>query len=128
MSGELFDLDAYGVKPVPAPPAMNTGERLRARQAAKIAAGEHPLSGVGDKPSRIPLAPEGTGTCGTCAHKMRPAHHGRAYPKCAAEAFRDPAGTGFWEVWPRAAHSESTDVRSWWPACITYEPQEAPSA
>jgi hypothetical protein len=128
MSGELFDLDAYGIKPVPTPPAMNRGERLRARQSAKIAAGEHPLSNVGDKPSRVLLAPEGTGTCGTCAHKMRPAHHGRAYPKCAADAFRDPAGTGFREVWPRAAHSESTDVRAWWPACTTYEPQEPTDA
>lgn len=124
MSGELFDLDAYGIKAVPAPPVLNAGERMRARQAAKIAAGEHPLSGVGDVPRRIPLAPEGTGTCGTCAHKMRPAHHGRAYPKCAADGFRSPDGNGFREVWPRAAHSESTDVRSWWPACSAYEPRE----
>lgn len=121
MSGELFDLDAYDIKAVPAPPVLNTGERMRARQAAKIAVGEHPLSWVGEVPRRIPLAPVGTGTCGTCALKMRPHHHNRAYPKCSAGSFRIPAGTGFQEVWPRAARSETTDVRAWWPACTSYQ-------
>jgi len=123
----LFDAEEFRVD-VPEVPKLSPSQRLKARQAEKIAAGEHPLSNVGDIPKRVLLAPAGTGTCGTCVHKLRPHHHGRAYPKCAAGAFRDPAGSGFREVWPRAAHSESTDVRAWWPACTDYQPRDDGSA
>jgi hypothetical protein len=120
----LFDAAPFRVE-VPAPVKRTAGQRLTARQAEKIAAGEHPLSWVGEVPRRVPLAPEGTGTCGTCALKMRPHNRGRAYPKCSAGTVRVPAGAGFQEVWPRAAHSEATDVRAWWPACTSYESREA---
>lgn len=122
MSGELFDPAEHGITPVP---AAAKPASLKDRQAGKIAAGEHPLSWVGDFPKRVPLAPAGTGTCGTCAHKMRPHHHGRAYPKCAAGAFRSPDGNGFREAWPRASHSEATDIRAWWPACTAWEDANA---
>jgi hypothetical protein len=119
----LFDPVDHGITPTVAEP--KAPRRLVDRQRAKIADGEHPLSNVGTVPKRVPLAPEENGaTCGTCAHRMRPAHHGRAYPKCAAGTFRIPAGDGFQEVWPRAAHSEATDVRAWWPACTSYVPRE----
>ena len=116
----LFDAAEHGITAVPAPPAHS----LRDRQAAKIAAGEHPLSRVGEVPQLVLLAPAGTGTCGTCVHKMRPHHQQRRYPKCAAGAFRVPAGDGYREVWPRAAHSEASDLRSWWPSCTAYESRE----
>lgn len=124
MSGDvpLFDVAEAGIVPVPA--AAAAPRSLKDRQAAKISVGEHPLSGVGQVPARIPLAPAGTGTCGTCVHKMRPHHHQRRYPKCGAGSFRVPDGDGYREVWPRAAHSEATDLRSWWPACTAYEPRE----
>jgi hypothetical protein len=105
-------------------PRRTPEERLRAIQTAKINRGEHPLSRVGEVPRRILLAPEGTGTCGSCVHKMRPAHYRRAYPKCAAGTIRIPAGRGFTEVWPRASRSLSTDVLAGWPACTSYESSE----
>lgn len=119
----LFDAEAYRVE-IPPAPKLTPSQRLKARQAERIALGEHPLSWVGEVPRRIPLAPKGTGTCGTCDLKQRPHHRGRAYAKCAAGAFRLPDGAGFREVWPRAAHSEATDVRSWWPACTAYVSRE----
>jgi len=115
----LFDATPFRVE-IPKAPKLSPYERMKARQAAKIARGEHPLSYVGEVPKRVLLAPAGTGTCGTCAHKMRPHNRGRAYPKCSAGAFRVPNGAGFAEVWPRAAHSETTDLRSTWPACTSY--------
>lgn len=124
----LFDAAEMGFVPVPAAPVPPRREvPLYVRQSAKIARGEHPLSMVGERPERVELAPPGTGTCGTCALKLRPAHHRRAYPKCAAGALRVPDGAGYREVWPRAAHNESSDVRSGWPACTSYEPREATS-
>lgn len=119
----LFDAAGYEV---PAAPELTPGQRLRVRQADKMAAGEHPLSRVGDVPKRVLLLTPANEAkwCGTCAHKLRPHHHGRAYPKCAAGAFRSPDGNGFRDVWLCAAHSESTDVRSWWPACSSYESRE----
>ncbi|WP_026923312.1 hypothetical protein [Glycomyces arizonensis] len=117
----LFDAAEAGIVPVPA--ARRTVP-LYERQADKIRAGLHPLSGVGERPERIPLAPAGTGTCGTCAHKARPHHHRRAYPKCDVGAVRVPDGAGYREVWPRCAHSEATDLRSGWPACRDYEPRD----
>lgn len=122
MSSGLFDPAEHGITPVP---GASKPASLKDRQAAKIAAGEHPLSWVGEVPKRVPLAPAGTGTCGTCVHKMRPAHHGRVYPKCATGRFRVPDCSGFREVWPRASHSEATDVRAWWPACTAWEDTNA---
>jgi hypothetical protein len=118
----LFDVDQVPQVPL-VEPVKTT---LVDRQKAKIAAGLHPLSDVGAHPKRIPLAPVGTGTCGQCVHRRRPAHHGRAYPKCDAGAYtvtRPRVGEGTYEaeIWPRAAHSQTTDCRSWWNACVDYE-------
>lgn len=125
MSGPepLFDAAEAGIVPVPAAPARREIP-LYERQRAKIRRGEHPLSGVGERPALVLLAPAGTGTCGTCALKLRPAHHRRAWPKCAAGALREPDGSGYREVWPRAAHNASSDVSSGWPACVDYQPRE----
>lgn len=120
----LFDAAPFAVE-LSEPVKLTAGQRLKARQQEKIRAGEHPLSWVGEVARRVPLAPEGTGTCGTCALKLRPHNRGRAYPKCSGGTFRVPAGAGFREVWPRAARSEATDVRAWWPACTSYESREA---
>ena len=119
----LFDPADYGMTTVPEPKPLS----LLDRQRAKIARGEHPLSGVGQIPQEIPLA--GDGTCGDCVHRRRPAYRGRPYPKCSAGATTEPRpranGKGTWEatIWPRAAHSESTDCRSWWPSCPDFQPK-----
>jgi len=100
------------IEPVTKKPAT-IGERQRAR----IATGMHPLAGVGQIPRLVGLAEEGTGTCGECVHRRRPSHRSRSYPKCDAGAVEIDSRT----VWPRASHSETTDCRSWWPACPQFE-------
>lgn len=45
-------------------------------------------------------------TCGSCVHRVD-----MGWPKCDANG-------------PKAlTHSAATDVRAWWPACMSYEPK-----
>ncbi len=55
--------------------------------------------------------------CGGCVHRrIAPlAVSLREYPKCAADE------------WRRASHSVATDVMSYWPACVDYQPQDTGS-
>lgn len=55
--------------------------------------------------------------CGGCAHRRvaPPEVSGREFPKCAVDGW----------VW--ASQAATTDVRSYWPACVDYEPQEKAS-
>lgn len=98
---------------LPAPPEkLTAGEKMRRRQAARIVRGYHPLG----EPLRLhPDASRtgkrtGTGPrCGGC--RFRELVGGsRGFPKCIHG-----------EGQPRATHSETSDVRAWWPACVDYE-------
>ncbi|MCU1614518.1 MAG: hypothetical protein JWO98_2058 [Frankiales bacterium] len=131
----------------PDPTEGTTGERRRARQAAAIALGQHPLSVALGTP--LPLHPaasdgaEGGPTCGTCDLRERRGGGVKSYPKCLAGATvrrrrpqpSDPAsrrvdadGLIVWTEYPRATHGAGTDVAAWWPACHDYyragEPEE----
>jgi hypothetical protein len=94
------------------------GERRRRRQAAAVAAGYHPLHlvvvGVRLHPEANLDAPVGTRsapfTCGSCVHRFNVGGNAKSYPKC--------------DVPGRASHSEATDVKSSWPACMEYVPSE----
>lgn len=109
----LFDLD---VPPAPPVERESVGVRRTKRQAALLAAGKHPLSSILSRPLR--LHPEAAPAddrraqgrrCGNCAHLVK---NGWGYQKC-------DIGDGI-----RASHSEASDVRQWWPACVDHQPKE----
>ena len=95
MSEPLFD--GY---PDPEPPVPATaGEKARAKAAAIIATGRHPLN-------LVPLlaSPQGK-TCGDCLHRYLKRLAG-TYPKCDLGPITGGPGT---------------DVRAGWPACERFE-------
>lgn len=107
----------------PAGAAPTAGERKRAREAAAVARGYHPL-GVALR-INIPLHADAAPyddrrapglRCGTCVHRVVPLRDvaGR-YPKC-----------NFGGDWRRATGGPGTDVRAFWPACHDYRPKESP--
>lgn len=110
-------------------PVTKKPATLGKRQASRIAAGMHPLSGVGATPRLIRLAPSGTGTCGTCVHRQQvdltvgaDGYHRKAYTKCVIGAeIRE--GSGLCVYGPRVSNSEATDCRASWPACADYQPK-----
>ena len=88
----------------PAAPSTTPAQRLRGRQQATIAAGQHPLNG-------LPLLADPAGkTCGTCAHRWQHTMASKPYPKC--------------DLGP-TSHGPKTDVHAWWPACTQWEPKES---
>jgi hypothetical protein len=107
MAEMLFE--GYPDPPAPDPPVELTShekrrrtiENRRARWAAAIAAGKHPLNGR-------PLLDASLGhTCGDCVHRfLRPL--GRPYPKC--------------DLGPLTG-GPATDVQARWPACVAWEPK-----
>jgi hypothetical protein len=115
----LFPDGPYRVDPPPdarnADDTRTEGEKLRARQQARIAAGLHPLSMSGRYLKLHPDAPHDAarddgGTyprCGTCVHRVTVGVGARAFPKCNVGG-RDTAST-------------ASDVRAWWPACGDHE-------
>lgn len=142
-------LFAEPVRTVPAPrPDTTPGEQLRARQAANIRQGFHPLGDLPGGPyrlGRIRLHPDASRagareevppdalTCGGC--RFRQLVHGgaRHYPKCTLgrreipSPAGDPPGShaGVRTIpGPRETHGDRSDVRAWWPACMSYEPLE----
>ncbi|MEU8278191.1 hypothetical protein ACFYOK_37510 [Microbispora bryophytorum] len=113
----LFDVDVPPTRPAP---KESEGVRRTKRQAALLAAGQHPLSVVLPRP--LPLHPEAAPyddrqaegrRCGNCAFRTRLSHRAGRYAKCA---FGDGA---------RASHGAATDVRAWWSACADHEWKEA---
>lgn len=119
----LFDAEQYRVA-VPTPVNEGRPLTLGQRQAAKLAAGLHPLSRRGD-PIRLhaDAAPGDDKTapglrCGSCRHLVNTEWNGKRHPKCAYGI--DPRATPM-DYAPRAAHSANTDCRSWWSACREYE-------
>lgn len=109
---------------------LTAGQRLRARQAARIARGHHPLSPAYGVPLR--LHPD--------ARRDARKDDGRDYPRCGSCTYREVVGGehagrfpkclfGYdgrrWATAYRASNSETSDVRAWWPACVDYAPAEA---
>lgn len=102
----LFDVDAPG--------DPGRGERRQRLIAARIARGVHPLGNVLLHPDAA-RGRDGEGLrCGTCQWRRTAQYHDKRYAKCWY-------GDGI-----RVSHSESSDIRSWWPACTDYE-KEVPS-
>lgn len=119
------------------PPAPDTvedlsaGQRLTQRQAAYVALGVHPLTRGPLHPlasrHRDAAAPKADPfTCGSCRFRQVVPYRGRTYPKCL---WYPPAGvppeTLPLDKFPRVAHSQTSDVRAWWPACPDYVPGDS---
>lgn len=96
---------------------LTRGQKTRRKVARRILAGTHPLGYVPLHPlaSRDPDDREAGPRCGGCAHRRTD----YGYPKC----FK-PFSYGDKTTYPRATHSETSDVRAWWPACHDYQEQE----
>ncbi|HXG03241.1 MAG TPA: hypothetical protein VNO23_07530 [Candidatus Binatia bacterium] len=110
----------FSIEPVPpAPPPERESHDVRRtkRQKALLAAGKHPLSAVLSRSLRLhaEAAPhddrraEGR-RCDSCAFLAK---NGWGYLKCTF-------GDGL-----RASHSEASDVRRWWPACVDHQFKES---
>ena len=137
MSDSLFDAEPLRTVPeVVEPEKMTAGERLRRRQAARIASGLHPLSMNGaiirllDGPRPLDKGQAGHAgpykSCGDCVFRQAIPGGNRDFPKCvfgARTVTRTWGGpqTYVYTERPRASHSESSDVRAWWPACVNFE-------
>lgn len=119
----LFDADPLRTLPPPAEPDRTPGERRRARQAAAIAVGRHPLSlhaaqrlRLHDDAQRALTVTAGP-SCGGCRFRQRVnTGHARSYPKCL---WPDPQAYG---KWPRETSGIGSDVLASWPACRDFEP------
>lgn len=126
----LFDVEPYHV------PAANSGddpvERISAdrrraqRQAEALAGGWHPLAASGYKlrlhagapAARLDRNAPGL-RCGGCRFRELLENHSRSYAKCLYPGEPRPR-TGY----PRLTHGPATDIRAWWPACVSWEPKE----
>jgi len=124
----LFDPTPYAVEaPAPAEP-LSEGRRRTLRQAARLAAGVHPLQPIAGRALRLhPEAPrtadrqEPGPRCGTCWFRKVLPHHNRAYPKCLFPGSYSPDELEKFG-YPRVSHSTASDVRAWWGACTDYSP------
>jgi hypothetical protein len=102
------------------------GERMRRRQALRIAHGCHPLSIYGvciplhaDAPRDAYRGdPRPYPRCGDCQLRQMVGGHAKAFPKCLYGYQAPLVSTA-----PRYSQSEASDVRAWWPACIDYQPE-----
>lgn len=129
----------FGAEPVPAEPQPKESPTVRRtkRQAALLAARRHPLS----SPLGYSLwlhaeaAPADDRTadgrrCGNCRFRQTGTWHNRTYAKCYAPGLMDAAAYERSGP-PRVSHSEATDVRAWWPACVDHDygdPKLSPDA
>lgn len=116
----LFEVPADAYLLPPEPENLTPTERFHRRIAARIATGIHPLGK--DIRLHADAARErgGTGlTCGGCRFRENLRHHNKSYPKC-----RMPLRVGERTWYPRDTHSDSSDVRAWWPACKDFQLNE----
>lgn len=134
MTDTLFDAEPMRTLPVE-PEKLTAGEKLRRRQAARIDSGLHPLSMNGaiirlldgprplDKGQASHAGPYKS--CGDCVFRQQASGGNRAFPKCAFGAHTVARTWGgqshVTTEYPRASHSEASDVRAWWPACVDFE-------
>jgi hypothetical protein len=117
----LFDVPQEAYVVPPAPENLSRSEKRKRLIAKRIATGEHPLGYpvmLHPDASHNPYH-DGTDTprCGTCQFRVTLRHHDRTYPKCwYPDLDKYPH--------PRDSHSESSDIRAWWPACQQYRKDE----
>lgn len=101
---------------------LTRAERRKRLIAGRIAAGVHPLGRpvLLHRDAIRDLEGESGPRCGSCLFRQQVRHHNRTYPKCWYPNI---------EEYPhvRDTHSESSDIRAWWPACRDYrrQPREA---
>lgn len=132
----LFDLAPHHTAPPPEP--QNATQRLRARQAARIAAGAHPLAVDGASirlhpDTARPLENDGRASdplrCGTCTHRRHLGGHAKNYPKCLhgytetpiPADQQKPNGPKLRITMPRVTRGQASDCLAWWPACTAWE-------
>lgn len=99
IQGVLFDVPALEVPEVP--PGASYGTRVTVRNAARLALGIHPATGV--------RLLEGSHTCGECVHLIVRTRN-RSWFKCAQHTL----GT---------SRSLASDIRKSWPACELFRPR-----
>ncbi|WP_157251088.1 hypothetical protein [Nonomuraea typhae] len=121
MTDALFDIDTPP-RP-PAPERESATVRRTRRQAEQLARGIHPLAGRGLHEQAAPAddRDEVGRRCGNCRWRRTLNYRSGSYPKCVHPGTRSAED---YEVLgpPRAAHSEASDCRAWWPACRDHEP------
>lgn len=105
----LFDLPDDSPEPAG---QTSRAERRRQLIAARIQAGWHPLGRNIRLHPDAAVGPDDDGLhCGTCRFREIHRYHDKSYPKCVY-------GDGV-----RVTHSETSDVRAWWPACTDHQPE-----
>lgn len=99
---------------------------ITARAAVRIGLGMHPLENVAtglrlheDACSDVEDRTTGP-RCKGCVFAVAVRWHGKPFRKCS---FGRPPGRSLDDA-PRATHSETTDLRLWWPACTDYQPTD----
>jgi hypothetical protein len=120
MTDGLFDLPA-DYTPPPPPETLTRGERRQRLIARRITSGEHPLGkGIRLHPDAA-RERDGEGLrCGSCRYReLFSGESGKSYPKCLY-----PTRIGDHDVRLRFTHCESSDIRTWWPACVDYQPKD----
>jgi len=123
----LFDVPDSARTVAEAKEKLSRTAQQHRRVARRIGAGIHPLG----EPIRLhPDAPRDLDyqeasrstsagpRCGSCQFRVLVAHHDKSWPKCHL-----PTVIGGRETFPRATHSETSDVAAWWPACTSWEPR-----
>jgi hypothetical protein len=97
----------------------------RGRAIVRISLGWHPLEAVA---AGLKLHPDASRDiddhdsgprCRDCIFAVPVGWHNRTYRKCA---YGSPDPTNTLEGALRVAHSEATDLRMWWPACVDFQP------
>lgn len=114
-------------EPTPEKPVvrLSEGRRLTLRQHQAVRLGAHPLAGARlhpeADPDRVATPDNATARpirCGTCRWREQVSGGQNSYPKCMWK----PAG--HLGSPPRYSSGPATDVRSWWPGCADWQPQE----
>lgn len=111
MADGLFDADPFRAAPPPEP-QLGQDARRTIRQAAALAEGRHPATGLHLHADAAPAADRQAAglRCGACAFLfVKDIGRARTWSKCAMRF----AGAG--------------DVRRWWPACTAYKTTETPT-
>lgn len=101
---------------VPLAADMTPSERRAAKINTRIANGVHPLGRpvlLHQYASRDYTDHESGPRCGSCHFRRLVRYHDKTYPKCFFSV--DGSNT------PRVTHSDSSDVRKWWPGCMDYK-------
>jgi hypothetical protein len=129
----LFDLSPADASTVDPTAKQTPAQALRARQAARIAVGVHPLALDGSTIRlHLDARTEGGPTCGTCLYRRKLGGHAKDYPKCLygytetpiPEAQQRRYGPKLTITMPRVTRGAATDCLAAWPACTDWAPAD----